>query len=78
MISSASWQKRIAKIFSEEITSAELFYQLTYMSTTAASGLSRDKVFELAAAPPARGRGFARVRELVRDLQYDYPWPAAS
>jgi flagellar protein FlaJ len=74
MISSASWQKRIARIFSEEITSAELFYQLTYMSATAASGLSRDKVFELAAAAPCRAAAaFARVRELVHDLQYDYP-----
>lgn len=74
MTFSASWQKRIARTFSEEITSAELFYQLTYMSATAASGLSRDKVFELAAAAPCRAaESFARVRELVSELQYDYP-----
>lgn len=74
MTFSAFLQKRIGRIFSEEITSAELFYQLTYMSATAASGLSRDKVFELASRVPCRAaRYFGRVRELVQELQYDYP-----
>lgn len=74
MTFSASLQKLTNRIFSEEISSAELFYQLTYMSATAASGLSRDRVFELAAQAPCRAaEHFARIRELVRDLQYDYP-----
>ena len=74
MISSASLQKRISRIFSEDISSAELFFQMTYMSATAASGLSRDRVFELASRAPCRaGTYFARIREFVRDLQYDYP-----
>ncbi len=67
-------QKRIAKAFSEGVSSAELFRQLTYMSALAASGLARDKLFQYAATLPCEAAAyFAKVNDLVRDLQYDYP-----
>jgi len=67
-------RKRISRAFSEGVSSAELFQQLTYMSALAASGLSRDNLFQHAATLPcAAAQFFARINDLVDNLQYDYP-----
>jgi flagellar protein FlaJ len=74
MKSSKSLQKRIAKTFSDGISNFDLFYQLTYMSATAAAGISRDRVFQLARqlpCPPAQY--FKEVHELVDNMRYNYP-----
>ena len=56
-----------------EVTGADLYHQLTYMSTTASSGISRDRIFKLAAKlkrPTAPY--FQRVHLLAQKLGYDY------
>ncbi len=74
MKSSGSLQKRIAKAFSEDISSFNLFYQLTYMAATAAAGISRNRVFRLARelANPA-AQYFQQINELVESLRLNYP-----
>ena len=47
-----SLQKRTDNIFSEQISGFELFYQLTYMAATAAAGVSRARIFQLARELP--------------------------
>ncbi|MBP8002619.1 MAG: type II secretion system F family protein [Candidatus Promineifilaceae bacterium] len=51
-----------------------MFYQLTYMSATAAAGISRSKTFELAAqsGSPA-AQYFEAINTLVNELRYDFP-----
>ena len=77
MTSSESSQKRIGKVFSdltEEISSFDIFYQLTHMSATAAAGISRDRIFTLAKElpiPPAQY--FSEITDLVANLRYSYP-----
>ena len=74
MKSSGFLQKRIAKAFSEGITSFDLFYQLTHMSATAAAGVSRDRVFLLARELPCpSARYFGDIHLLVEGLRYNYP-----
>lgn len=73
MTSSAFSQRRTGKSFSDEISGFELFYHLTYMSATAAAGISRSRVFELArqlAVPTARY--FEAITDLVQNLRYNY------
>jgi len=56
-----------------DVTGADLYHQLTYMSTTASSGISRDRIFKLAAKlkrPTAPY--FQRVHLLAQKLGYDY------
>ena len=62
------------KSYFEEITSYDLFLQLTYMSATAAAGISRARTFQLArelACPPARF--FKSIHEVAENLRYNYP-----
>lgn len=64
---------RIQNYF-EEITSFDLFQQLTYMSATAAAGISRARTFQLArelACPTARF--FRSINEIAENLRYNYP-----
>jgi flagellar protein FlaJ len=74
MTSSASSQKRNVKAYFEEITSFDLLHQLTYMSATAAAGISRGRVFQLArqlACPPSQY--FKQIDDLAVNMRYNYP-----
>jgi flagellar protein FlaJ len=74
MMSFKSWVKRSAKNYFEEISSFDLFYQLTYMSATAAAGVSRARTFQLARdlpCPPAQY--FKSIHEIAENLRYNYP-----
>jgi len=74
MKSSASLQKRIARIFSEGVTSFDLFYQLTHMSATSAAGVSRDRVFRLARELDCPSAQYFRdIALLVENMRYNYP-----
>jgi len=74
MSSSKSSRKHTGKTFSKEISGFDLFYQLTYMSATAAAGLSRSRVFNLARQLPASSAGyFKEIDDLVENLRYTYP-----
>lgn len=58
----------------KDVSAFEMFYQLTYMSATAAAGISRSKTFELAAqsGSPA-AQYFEAINTLVNELRYDFP-----
>jgi archaeal flagellar protein FlaJ len=74
MTSSKSLQKRNIKSYFEEITPFDLFYQLTYMSATAAAGVSRARVFQLARglANPL-SQYFKTIHQIAENLRYNYP-----
>lgn len=58
----------------KNVSSFDLFYQLTYMSAMAAAGVTRSKTFELAArSTSAAGQYFVAINTLVDELRYDYP-----
>ena len=62
------------KIFSDEISGFDFFYQLIYMSATSAAGLSRARVFELAKkveSPSAQY--FEEVSVISENLRISYP-----
>ncbi|MFZ5917716.1 MAG: type II secretion system F family protein [Chloroflexota bacterium] len=66
--------KPTARGYSDEISGFELFYQLVYMSATAAAGISRNRLFDLARlvpVPPARY--FGEIQRLVETMRYNYP-----
>jgi flagellar protein FlaJ len=77
MTSSKSSQKHTAKDSSKipkEISGFDIFYQLTYMSATAAAGIPRNLVFTLARQlpiPPAQC--FSEISNLVQNMRYSYP-----
>ena len=74
MTSLTSSQKRTDKTFSDEISGFDIFYQLVYMSATAAAGINRAKVFELAKrvdSPSAQY--FEEVSILAENLRVSYP-----
>lgn len=74
MTSFAFSLKRSVKSYFEEISSFDLFYQLTYMAATSAAGLSRSRTFQLArdlACPPAHY--FKSIHEVAENLRYNYP-----
>lgn len=75
MMSLMSSQKRTAKtFFEEEVSGFDLFYQLTYMSATAAAGISRHRLFSLARrvpSPPAKC--FDEIQTLVDSMRLNYP-----
>src|SRR4030065_1108266 len=53
--------------------SFDLYYQLSYMSTIAASGVPRDQIFELSAEIQCSSAEYFRKIKLTRDrLRYDY------
>ncbi len=76
MTSSKSLPKPIAKSSYKfkNVTAFDQFYQLTYMSATAAAGISRSKTFEMAAesGSPAANY-FIAINLLVNELRFDYP-----
>jgi flagellar protein FlaJ len=66
--------KRDAKKSSKLVSPFDMFYQLTYMSAMSASGLSRSKLFEIAALSPSSAAVyFEAVNTLVNEFRYDYP-----
>ena len=69
-----SSQKRSVKSYFEEITAFDLFYQLIHMSATAASGISRARVFQLARELPCPpSQYFKSIHEVAENLRYNYP-----
>ena len=74
MKSSQSSPKRNVKNYFEEISSFDLFYQLTYMTATAAAGISRARTFQLARDLPASpAKYFRSIYEFAENLRYNYP-----
>jgi archaeal flagellar protein FlaJ len=52
----------------------DMFYQLTYMSAMSVAGLSRGKVFEIAAKSSVSAAAyFEAINTLVQEFRYDYP-----
>jgi len=53
--------------------SYDLFYQLAYMSSIAAAGISRSQIFEFASQLPcSSSRYFAEIHNLAKKMRYDY------
>ncbi len=74
MSSSKSSQKPTGNIYSSEISPFELFYQLAYMSTTAAAEIPRPKVFEIAQKVDAiPSKFFQEIGRLTDKMRYNYP-----
>ena len=78
MTSSRSWQKRsdraLSEIFTEEISAFDIFHHLMYMSATAAAGISRSRLFDLARRLPApTAKYFKEIYDLAEHLRYNYP-----
>lgn len=74
MSSSKSSPKHENKNFFKPVSPFDMFYQLTYMSAMAAAGISRAKVFEIAAQSRSGAAiYFAAVNTLVDEFRYDYP-----
>ena len=74
MSSSRSSPKRTANIYSKEISGFDLFHLLTHMSVAAASGISRSRVFHLAAQLPSiPAQYLGEVNRLVENMRYNYP-----
>lgn len=70
---SKSLQKLISRDSFKEVSSSELFYQLSYMSAVAGAGISRSRIFELGAGlPRIPADYFKRVHLLAQKLGYDY------
>lgn len=73
MSSSRSSSKRANKSSFEPVSPFQMFYQLTYMSAMASAGLTRSKLFEVAAASNSPAAiYFASVNTLVREFRYNY------
>lgn len=67
------FQKLINKDSFKEVSSSELFYQLSYMSAVAGAGIARDRIFKLGASlPRIPAEYFKRVHLLAEKLGYDY------
>jgi len=74
MTSSKFSPKPSVKNYFEEISTFDLFYQLTYMSATSSAGVSRARTFQLArtlASPLAHY--FRRIHQVAENLRYNYP-----
>ena len=56
-----------------EYINFDLFYQLSYMSSIAAAGISRSQIFEFASQLPcSSSRYFKEIHLLAKQLRYDY------
>ncbi|UCG82868.1 MAG: archaellar assembly protein FlaJ [Dehalococcoidia bacterium] len=56
-----------------EYLSFDLFYQLSYMSSIAAAGISRSQIFEFASKLPCSSSSYFReVHFLAKQMRYDY------
>jgi flagellar protein FlaJ len=74
MSSSKSSPKRENKVSFKLVSPFEMFYQLTYMSAMSAAGISRAKLFEIAAeSSSAAAEYFAAINTLVDEFRFDYP-----
>ena len=74
MPSSRSSPKRTVKSYFEEISSFDLFYQLTYMSATSAAGITQSRIFQLARHLPClTAQYFKGIHEVAENLRYNYP-----
>lgn len=74
MSSSKSSVKRNTKVSFKPVPPFQLFYQLTYMSAMASSGITRSKLFELAATSSSGAATyFTAINTLVDEFRYDYP-----
>jgi flagellar protein FlaJ len=57
----------------KDVSGSELFYQLTYMSAIASSGIARNRMFHMATSLPiSPAPYFERVQLLVQKMGYDY------
>jgi flagellar protein FlaJ len=57
----------------KEVSGSELFYQLTYMSAIASSGIARNRIFSMSTSLPITPAPyFERVQLLVLKMGYDY------
>jgi archaellum biogenesis protein FlaJ (TadC family) len=57
----------------EDYLSYDLFYQLAYMSSIAAAGIPRSKIFEFASQLNcSSARYFAEIHLLAKQMRYDY------
>ncbi|MBK8020056.1 MAG: archaellar assembly protein FlaJ [Chloroflexi bacterium] len=74
MNSSRSSQKRDDSSTFRRVTPFDMFYQLTYMSAMASSGISRSKLFLIAAQSQCTASPyFHAINNLVEEVRYDYP-----
>ena len=74
MNSSKSSPKHVNKTSFKVVSPFDLFYQLTYMSAMASSGIARGRVFEIAAHSTSPVAGyFVAINRLVEEMRYDYP-----
>ena len=74
MNSSKSSQKQEDKNSFKAVSAFDMFYQLTYMSAMAASGISRAKTFEIAAKSDSKAAiYFEAINRLVKEFRFDYP-----
>ncbi len=73
MSSSKSLPKHASKSSFKIVSAFDMFYQLTYMSAMAAAGISRSKIFEIAAQSKSNAAAyFEAVNTLVDEFRYDY------
>ncbi len=73
MNSSKSLPKHASKNSFKLVSPFDMFYQLTYMSAMSAAGISRAKIFEIAAQSKSNAATyFAAVNTLVDEFRYDY------
>lgn len=73
MSSSKSWQKPVNKVVFKPVPPYDLFYQLTYLSAMASAGLTRTKLFELAASAASISSDYFKgVNTLVAEFRFDY------
>lgn len=57
----------------KDVNGSELFYQLTYMSAIASSGIARSRMFQMASSLPiSPAPYFERIQLLVQKMGYDY------
>ena len=71
---SRSLPRPASKVSFKDPSAFDLFYQLTYMSAVASAGISRGRIFQLAArVPRAPGEYFRRIHLLCEKLGYNYP-----
>jgi len=70
------WRALSTKVFSEkgsEFLSFDMLYQLSYMSATAAAGISRPKIFEFACQLPCYTSSYFReIQTMAEKLRMDY------
>lgn len=73
MNSSKSSAKPASKISFKPVSPFDMFYQLTYMSAMAASGIPRTKLFEISAQSTSTAASyFAAINTLVQEFRLEY------